>query len=99
MLITWPKTACATAMIPRSALTHRTFEAIQYHLLKASVNLAKEYGACPLFHETTYAQGKLPIDTYKKIWMPFAKSRCIWIGKACAPKSCNTVCAIPPSPR
>ena len=47
-------------------LTHRTFEAIQYHLLKASVNLAKEYGACPLFHETTYAQGKLPIDTYKR---------------------------------
>ncbi|KLT72258.1 ribonucleotide-diphosphate reductase subunit alpha [Neisseria arctica] len=47
-------------------LTHRTFEAIQYYLLKASVQLAKEYGACPLFHETTYAQGKLPIDTYKK---------------------------------
>lgn len=47
-------------------LTHRTFEAIQYYLLKASVNLAKEYGACPLFHETTYAQGILPIDTYKK---------------------------------
>ncbi|UOO80848.1 ribonucleoside-diphosphate reductase subunit alpha [Uruburuella testudinis] len=47
-------------------LTHRTFEAIQYYLLKASVSLAKEYGACPLFHETTYAQGKLPIDTYKK---------------------------------
>ena len=47
-------------------LTHRTFEAIQYYLLKASVALAKEYGACPLFQETTYAQGKLPIDTYKK---------------------------------
>ncbi len=47
-------------------LTHRTFEAMQYYLLKASVNLAKEYGACPLFKETTYAQGKLPIDTYKK---------------------------------
>lgn len=47
------------------ALTHRTFEAIQYYLLKASVNLAKEYGQCPLFHETTYAQGVLPIDTYK----------------------------------
>lgn len=47
-------------------LTHRTFEAIQYYLLKASVALAKEYGACPLFKETTYAQGKLPIDTYKK---------------------------------
>lgn len=47
-------------------LTHRTFEAIQYYLLKASVELAKEFGACPLFNETTYAQGKLPIDTYKK---------------------------------
>ncbi len=47
-------------------LTHRTFEAIQYYLLKASVQLAKEFGACPAFHETTYAQGILPIDTYKK---------------------------------
>ena len=47
-------------------LTHRTFEAMQYYLLKASVNLAKEYGACPLFGQTVYSQGKLPIDTYKK---------------------------------
>lgn len=47
-------------------LTHRTFEAIQYYLLKASVNLAKEYGACTLFKQTVYSQGKLPIDTYKK---------------------------------
>ncbi|MEZ9710230.1 class 1a ribonucleoside-diphosphate reductase subunit alpha [Vibrio breoganii] len=49
-----------------NALTHRTFEAIQYHLLKASLGLAKEQGACPSFHETTYAQGILPIDTYKR---------------------------------
>lgn len=48
------------------ALTHRTFEAIQYYLLKASVQLAREFGPCPLFGETTYAQGILPIDTYKK---------------------------------
>lgn len=48
------------------ALTHRTFEAMQYYLLKASVELAKEYGACPAFNETTYSQGKLPIDRYKK---------------------------------
>lgn len=48
------------------ALTHRTFEAIQYYLLKASVSLAKEYGACPAFNETTYSQGILPIDSYKK---------------------------------
>ncbi|PSU71858.1 class 1a ribonucleoside-diphosphate reductase subunit alpha [Photobacterium phosphoreum] len=47
-------------------LTHEAFEAIQYYLLKASVNLAKEYGACPSFNETTYSQGILPIDTYKK---------------------------------
>ena len=48
------------------ALTHRTFEAIQYYLLKASVQLAREFGPCPAFGETTYAQGILPIDTYKK---------------------------------
>ncbi len=47
-------------------LTHQAFEAMQYYLLKASVNLAKEQGACPSFNETTYAQGILPIDTYKK---------------------------------
>jgi ribonucleoside-diphosphate reductase alpha chain len=47
-------------------LTHRTFEAIQYYLLKASMNLAKEQGACPLFNETTYSKGILPIDTYKR---------------------------------
>jgi ribonucleoside-diphosphate reductase alpha chain len=49
-----------------NGLVHRTFEAIQYHLLKASNLLAKEKGACPKFNETTYAQGILPIDTYKK---------------------------------
>ncbi|NLY15198.1 MAG: ribonucleoside-diphosphate reductase subunit alpha [Gammaproteobacteria bacterium] len=49
-----------------NALTHRTFEAIQYYLLKASNKLAREFGACPAFNETTYAQGLLPIDTYKK---------------------------------
>lgn len=48
------------------ALTHRTFEAIQYYLLKASVALAQEFGACPGFSETSYAQGILPIDSYKK---------------------------------
>lgn len=47
-------------------LTHKTFEAIQYYLLKASNLLAKEKGPCPLFHETTYSKGILPIDTYKK---------------------------------
>ncbi|MFT5789828.1 MAG: ribonucleoside-diphosphate reductase alpha chain, partial [Shewanella sp.] len=49
-----------------NGLTHKTFEAIQYYLLKASNNLAKEQGACPSFHETTYSKGILPIDTYKR---------------------------------
>lgn len=49
-----------------NSLTHKTFEAIQYYLLKASNRLAQEQGACPWFNETTYSQGILPIDTYKK---------------------------------
>lgn len=49
-----------------NGLVHRTFEAVQYYLLKASNELAKEQGACPKFNETTYAKGILPIDTYKR---------------------------------
>ncbi|MDC0390342.1 ribonucleoside-diphosphate reductase subunit alpha [Candidatus Thioglobus sp.] len=47
-------------------LVHTTFEALQYYALKASNILAAEKGACPLFNETHYAQGIMPIDTYKK---------------------------------
>ena len=47
-------------------LMHKTMEAFQYYLLKASNNLAKEIGECKLFNETNYANGLLPIDTYKK---------------------------------
>lgn len=49
-----------------NGLVHRTFEAAQFYLLKASNNLAKEYGKCDYYDETTYSQGILPIDTYKK---------------------------------
>ena len=49
-----------------NSLVHKTFEAMQYYLLKASMELAKEKGACPKFNETTYSQGLMPIDTYKK---------------------------------
>lgn len=49
-----------------NGLTHRAFEAIQYYLLRASNKLAQEQGACEAFAETTYAQGILPIDTYKQ---------------------------------
>lgn len=55
----------STATNGALALTHRTFEALQYYLLKASNKLAQEQAPCPAFAETTYAQGILPIDTYK----------------------------------
>ena len=47
-------------------LVHDLTEAFQYYLLKASNALAKERGACEYFNRTKYADGILPIDTYKK---------------------------------
>jgi ribonucleoside-diphosphate reductase alpha chain len=47
-------------------LAHSLTEAFQYYLLKSSNQLAKEKGACSLFANTKYADGILPIDTYKK---------------------------------
>jgi ribonucleoside-diphosphate reductase alpha chain len=47
-------------------LVHDLTEAFQYYLIKSTVQLAKEKGACEYSHRTKYAQGILPIDTYKK---------------------------------
>ena len=47
-------------------LVHDLTEAFQYNLIQASVNLAKEYGACGYYDRTKYSEGILPIDTYKK---------------------------------
>ncbi len=47
-------------------LVHDLTEAFQYYLIKATVNLAKEKGACEYSHRTKYGNGILPIDTYKK---------------------------------
>lgn len=44
-------------------VTHKYMEAIQYYLIKASVELAKELGPCEDFHLTKYSEGILPIDT------------------------------------
>jgi ribonucleoside-diphosphate reductase alpha chain len=46
-------------------LVHDLTEAFQYYLIQSTVNLAKEKGACEYSHRTKYAQGILPIDTYK----------------------------------
>ena len=45
---------------------HQLSESFQYYLLKASNKLAKEKGHCENFGRTKYADGILPIDTYKK---------------------------------
>ena len=47
-------------------LVHDLSEAFQYYLIKSTVNLAKEKGACEYSHRTKYGQGILPIDTYKR---------------------------------
>ena len=47
-------------------LVHDLTEAFQYYLIKSSVNLAKEKGACEYSSRTKYGHGILPIDTYKK---------------------------------
>ena len=44
---------------------HRLTEAFQYYLLRSSNKLAEEKGACGYFFRTKYADGLLPIDTYK----------------------------------
>jgi ribonucleoside-diphosphate reductase alpha chain len=41
-------------------------EHIQYYCIKASVELAKEFGPCEWFERTKYSKGILPIDTYNK---------------------------------
>lgn len=45
---------------------HMLAESIQYYLLKSSIELSKEKGPCEYFNRLKYADGILPIDTYKK---------------------------------
>ena len=45
---------------------HSYAEAWSYYLIKASIDLAKEKGACPKSGETKYGKGIFPIDTYKR---------------------------------
>ena len=47
-------------------LVHDLTERFQYALLNASNHLAMEKGPCGYFGKTKYADGILPIDTYKK---------------------------------
>ncbi|AMO42977.1 ribonucleotide reductase large subunit [Cyanophage S-RIM50] len=47
-------------------LVHKLTERFQYALLNASMRMAMEKGPCGYFGKTKYADGILPIDTYKK---------------------------------
>jgi len=47
-------------------LVHKLTERFQYALLTASNRLAMEKGPCGYFGKTKYADGILPIDTYKR---------------------------------
>lgn len=47
-------------------LVDELMEHIQYYGIKASVELAKEFGKCEFFDRTKYSKGILPIDTYNK---------------------------------
>ena len=47
-------------------LVHDLSEAFQFYLLRSSNTIAKEKGACEYFPRTKYANGVLPIDTYKR---------------------------------
>ena len=47
-------------------LVHEIMEQIQWNLISASCDLAKEKGACEKFADTKYSKGLLPIDWYKK---------------------------------
>jgi ribonucleoside-diphosphate reductase alpha chain len=51
---------------PNLDLVHEYAEAWSYYLIKASIDLAEEVGACPKTLETKYSAGLMPIDTYKK---------------------------------
>jgi len=45
---------------------HELFENVQFYLLKASMEQAKEYGKCEYFDRTKYSQGLLPVDHYNR---------------------------------
>ena len=47
-------------------LVNRYGEMMSYYLIKASVELAKEKGACDWYKDTKYSDGIVPMDTYKK---------------------------------
>ena len=55
-----------TYSVPNLDMIDEYTEAWSYYLIKASVDLAEERGACPKAPETHYFHGRMPNDTYKR---------------------------------
>jgi len=47
-------------------LAHQWAERFQHGLIRSSINLAKEKGACEYSDKSLYSQGIMPVDTYSK---------------------------------
>ena len=62
----WMSKRGMTYSHPDLDVVQEFIEAWSWHLISASVDLAEERGPCPLFRDTKYADGVVPVDTYKK---------------------------------
>lgn len=80
---------------------HEIMESFYYHLLRASNELAKEKGPCPLFKDTIYADGQVVFDRYRRhAWNDYPLL-CDWESLRDSIRRHglrhSTLCAIPPA--
>lgn len=80
---------------------HEIMERFYYYLLRASCDLAREKGACPLFHETIYAEGQVVFDRYTLHEFNDFPLLCDWESLRADMRRYglrhSTLCAIPPA--
>jgi ribonucleoside-diphosphate reductase alpha chain len=84
-------------------LTHRWAERFQFGLIKASVDLAAERGACEYSNRSAYSRGVMPVHTYNKNVDLITPNdlECDWDGLSAVAKMYGirnmTLSAIPPT--
>ena len=84
-------------------LTHKWAERFQFGLIKASVDLAAERGACEYSNRSAYSRGIMPVDTYNKNVDQITPNNleCDWEGLSAVAKMYGirnmTLSAIPPT--
>jgi len=84
-------------------LTHRWAERFQFGLIKASVDLAAERGACEYSNRSAYSRGVMPVHTYNKNVDLITPNdlECDWEGLSAVAKMYGirnmTLSAIPPT--